>query len=344
MNDSTLEKITIAVDAMGGDYAPEEIIKGTILYLKESNIKANDFRIILVGDEGKINNLLQKHEYDKRRLSVIKATQKIEHDEYPAIAVKKKRDSSLNVCSKLLKDKIADGMVSAGPTGAVMISAILNIGRIKGVKRPALAGFIPTIKNPVLLLDIGANVDCKPNFLLQFAIMGKILYENLLQQSQPKIGLLSIGEEKTKGNDLVKQSNKLISKSIENFIGNVEGHQILSGKAHVIICDGFTGNVLIKSMEGTAELIFNQLKDAFLSNIVRKSGAYLLRPALKELKNKFDYREYGGLQLLGINGVCIKAHGRSKAKAIKNSIKVAVNAIKSGIITKIADEISNYIN
>jgi glycerol-3-phosphate acyltransferase PlsX len=343
LKNSILEKITIAVDVMGGDYAPEEIIKGTILYLKEINIKDNDFKIILVGNERKINNLLQKYEYDKRRLSVIKATQKIEHDEYPAIAVKEKRDSSLNVCSKLVKDKISDGMVSAGPTGAFVISAILNIGRVKGVKRPAFAVFIPTIKNPVLLLDIGANVDCKPIFLLQFAIMGKILYENLLPQIQPRIGLLSIGEEKTKGNDLVKQSYELISKSIENFIGNVEGHQILSGKANVIVCDGFTGNVILKSIEGTAELIFNQFKNAFLSNIVRKSGAYLLRPALKELKNKFDYREYGGLQLLGINGVCIKAHGRSKAKAIKNSIKVAVNAIKSGMITKIADEIINYI-
>jgi len=333
-----LEKITIALDAMGGDHAPDEIVKGALLSLKE-----NDFNIILVGQEEKINNLLSIQKYDEQRVSVAKATQRIEQDEHPAIAVKRKKDSSINICSKLVKDGLAGGMISAGSTGAVMTSAILNIGRIKGVKRPALAAFIPTIRDPVLLIDIGANVDCKPNYLLQFAIMGKILYENLLPEIKPKIGLLSIGEERTKGNHLVQESHNLISKSIKNFVGNVESHQILSGKTNVIVCDGFVGNTVIKSMEGTAEMLFHQLKDMFLHNTVSKIGAYLLKSALKNLKKKFDYREYGGLQLLGINGICIKAHGRSKSKAIKSSVKVAIDTINSKTTTRIGSEISKYL-
>ncbi|MGB3346735.1 MAG: phosphate acyltransferase PlsX [Candidatus Humimicrobiia bacterium] len=338
MSKKEIKKITIAIDAMGGDYAPEEIVEGAILSLEEK-----DFSIILVGEEEKINSLLSKQIFDKKRVSVLNATQKIEQDESPAIVVRRKKQSSINICSKLVRDKVADGMISAGPTGAVMTSAILNIGRIKGVKRPALAAFIPTVKNPILLIDIGANVDCKPIYLLQFAIMGKILYKNLLVDVQPKVGLLSIGEERTKGNHLVQESYELISKSIKDFVGNIEGHQILDGKAHVIVCDGFTGNVVIKSIEGTAEMLFNQLKDTFLTNTISKMGAYILKPSFKSLKKKFDYREYGGLQLVGIDGICIKAHGRSKSKAIKNSIRVAKQVINSEMIINLKSEISKYL-
>jgi len=333
-----IKKTTIAVDAMGGDYAPEEIVEGAILSLEEK-----DFSIILVGEEERINSLLSKQIFDKERLSVLNATQKIEQDESPAIAVRRKKQSSINICTTLVRDKVVDGMISAGPTGAIMTSAILNIGRIKGVKRPALAAFIPTVKNPVLLIDIGLNVDCKPIYLLQFAVMGKILYKNMVMDVQPKIGLLSIGEESTKGNHIIQESYELISKSIEDFIGNIEGHQILDGKAHVVVCDGFIGNVVIKSMEGTAEMLFNQLKDAFLTNTVSKIGAYLLKPSLESLKKKFDYREYGGLQLVGIDGICIKAHSRSKSKAIKNSIRVAKQVTNSDMIINLKSEIKKYL-
>jgi glycerol-3-phosphate acyltransferase PlsX len=324
----------IALDAMGGDYAPSEIVKGAIEALPE--IKST---IVLVGNKTLIDKELNKYKFDNHRIEIVHAEQVIEMHEHPAFAVKEKEDSSIVKSIKLIKEEKVDGVVSAGNTGAVMSSALLYLGRLKGIKRPAITTVLPTINNtPTIMLDIGANVDCKKEYLVQFALMGKIYMESIFGIENPKIALLNIGEEEGKGNQLVQETYSLLKNNpYFNFYGNVEGKDLFKGIVNIIICDGFVGNIAIKTAEGVAETLFEliskELKSSWWSIIL----ALLLKPKFRNVKKSMDYSEFGGAPLLGINGNVIISHGRSKSKAIKNAIKLAERVINLKINDKIME-------
>ncbi|MBI4744883.1 MAG: phosphate acyltransferase PlsX [Actinobacteria bacterium] len=327
------KKVTIALDAMGGDYAPEEIVKGAVEGALEYDVS-----IILVGDKKKIEKELLKYKVSSN-ISIEKAAEVIDMSEHAARAVRLKEESSIVVAAKLCKEDKADVLLSAGNTGAVMTAALLNWGRIKGISRPAIAVIIPTPIKPVVFLDVGANAECKPENLLQFARMGRAYSANVLNVSNPTVGLLNIGEEKKKGNELVQATYSLLDQSGLNFVGNVEGRDFLNADADVVVCDGFTGNVALKLMEGMADLFFAQIKNIFTSSLSAKIGASLLKSSFKKLKLEMDYEEYGGAQLLGVNGVCIITHGSSKSKGIKCSIRVAHQTVVSRMIEEIKKDI-----
>lgn len=324
----------IALDAMGGDYAPSEIVKGAIEALPE--IKST---IVLVGNKTLIAKELNKYKFDNHRIEIVHAEQVIEMHEHPAFAVKEKEDSSIVKSIKLIKEEKVDGVVSAGNTGAVMSSALLYLGRLKGIKRPAITTVLPTINNtPTIMLDIGANVDCKKEYLVQFALMGKIYMESIFGIENPKIALLNIGEEEGKGNQLVQETYSLLKNNpYFNFYGNVEGKDLFKGIVNIIICDGFVGNIAIKTAEGVAETLFEliskELKSSWWSIIL----ALLLKPKFRNVKKSMDYSEFGGAPLLGINGNVIISHGRSKSKAIKNALKLAERVINLKINDKIME-------
>jgi glycerol-3-phosphate acyltransferase PlsX len=259
--------------------------------------------------------------------------------ESPTMAVKTKRDSSIVVGSKALKEGEVEAFVSAGNTGAVMASSLMNLGRLKGISRPAIATLIPTLEGASILLDVGANVDCKPKHLLQFAMMGDVYARHIMGNTNPKIGLLSIGEEDGKGNALTSHAFKLLKASSLNFIGNVEGRDIVNGKVDVIVCDGFTGNVVLKFGESLAEMVLGFLKRELSKNISLRLGAYLAKPAFKKFKKLVDYSEYGGAPLLGVKGVCIICHGASSSKAVKNGIRVACEFINHQVNMHIEERI-----
>lgn len=324
----------IALDAMRGDYAPSEIVKGAIEALPE--IKST---IVLVGNKTLIDKELNKYKFDNHRIEIVHAEQVIEMHEHPAFAVKEKEDSSIVKSIKLIKEEKVDGVVSAGNTGAVMSSALLYLGRLKGIKRPAITTVLPTINNtPTIMLDIGANVDCKKEYLVQFALMGKIYMESIFGIENPKIALLNIGEEEGKGNQLVQETYSLLKNNpYFNFYGNVEGKDLFKGIVNIIICDGFVGNIAIKTAEGVAETLFEliskELKSSWWSIIL----ALLLKPKFRNVKKSMDYSEFGGAPLLGINGNVIISHGRSKSKAIKNALKLAERVINLKINDKIME-------
>lgn len=326
----------IAVDAMGGDYAPESIVAGVVDALKELKGIAE---ITLVGKEEVVAKELSRHHISGLPITIKDAKEVIEMHESPAIAVKTKKDSSIAVATKTLKAGGVHAVVSAGNTGAVMASSLMTLGRLKGVLRPSIATLIPTLEGASILLDVGANVDCKAIHLLQFAMMGDVYAEYILGKTNPKIGLLSIGEEESKGNALTSEAFKLLKKSSLNFIGNVEGRDIINGRVDVIICDGFIGNVVLKFAESLAEMIFDFLKRELSKNLSLKLGAYLAKPAFKKFKKLVDYSEYGGAPLLGINGVCIICHGASSSKAIKNGIRVACEFIDHQVNLHIEERI-----
>lgn len=325
--------VRIAVDAMGGDHAPVEIVKGALLALKE----IPDINIVLVGDPARVNKVLQKAETSSR-ISIKPASQAIGMDESPVQAVREKKDASINVAMEELKGKGVDAVVTAGNTGALMASALFKLGRIEGVERPAIATVFPAGNSRVLLLDMGANVDNKPQHLRQFGEMGSLYAQHVLHVPNPRVGLLNIGEEKEKGNELTQAAWELLSHSHINFIGNVESKEVLSGGVDVVVCDGFVGNLVLKLAESIAGRIMLMLKHEISKSFMAKIGALFLLPALGNLKKQIDYDEYGGAQLLGVNGVCVKAHGRSKAKAIKNAIRVAYESVKEDIVECIKKE------
>ncbi len=330
------EYIKIALDAMGGDNAPSEIVKGAILALEKFNIK-----LILVGQNDKINEELKKYSYDKNRIEIINASEIIENDEVPTVAIKQKKDSSMVVGLNLVKKGDAQAFISAGCTGALLTGATIIVGRLKGIERPALATLIPTKVGFSLIIDCGANVDSKPNYLVQFAQMGSIYVENILNKKSPKVGLVNIGEEKEKGNTLVKEAYSLLENAKVNFIGNVEARDIPMGKADVIVCDAFVGNVILKYTEGFAKVLFGIIKNEITQGFVSKIGALLIKPSLKRMKKKLDYTEYGGAPLLGLKGIVIKTHGSADANAIKNTIKQCVNLIETKVIEKTSEKVSN---
>ena len=321
--------IKVVLDAMGGDNAPAEIINGALYAVNHFNVA-----IILVGDALTIRKFNVNHP----NISVVHASQSIDMDESPLQAFKKKKDSSIHVGLTLVKDGKADAFLSAGNTGAVMSCSLFILGRIPGVDRPALASVIPTKKGRALMLDMGSNVDSKPIHLEQYAMMGHFFSSQVLHVDQPKVGLINIGEEEEKGNQLTQETyeNLKVNTSI-NFIGNLEGKDILYHKADVIVCDGFVGNTLLKFGEGLVDFILSEIKNGILnSSPLAKLGGVLLKPVFKSIKKRIDYEEYGGAPLLGVNGVSLVAHGKSKQKAIVSAIRTAIESVESNMIDKIS--------
>lgn len=329
----------IAVDAMGGDFAPEKIVLGAVEAAREF-----DCDICLVGDEVKIKEVLKKvKNWESLRLSIHHTTEVIEMEEHPVEAVRKKKDSSVVVATRLVKTGECDAVISAGSTGAAVAAAQTILGRIKGIKRPAIATPIPTrTGKPTLLLDSGANVDSKPQHLVQAALMGAIYSEYVYGNKNPRVGLLNIGEEETKGNEQALQTYPLLKEHEGiNFVGNAEGRDIPKGGFDVVVCDGFVGNVVLKFAEGLAKTIMTIIVGAIKDGgLLAKLGAAFLMPTLKKLQKKLDVSEYGGAPLLGVNGGCIISHGSSDAKAIKNAIRVANEFCKNDVLEHIKETIT----
>lgn len=325
----------IAVDAMGGDFAPHAVVAGAVQAAKEYGVG-----IILVGIEQSIQAELNKYPHAKSLPIEIKnATEVVDMLDSPATVFRRKKDSSIRVANELVKSGEAVAVFSAGHTGAAMATSLFVLGPLEGVERPAIATFMPTMKGTSIVLDVGANVDCKPSHLLQFAIMGEVFAKYLLKNPNPCVGLLSIGEEATKGNELTKEAFKLLTETSLNFIGNVEGKDVMSGKADVIVCDGFIGNVVLKVTEAVAESIGLMIRENIGDNILRKLGYVLMRPAFRAFKRRVDYAEYGGAPFLGINGISIISHGRSSDRAIKNAIRVAMEFANSEVNKHIHEDI-----
>jgi len=325
----------IALDAMGGDYAPAVNIEGAI----ETVTDIEGIDVILVGDESSIQRELDGKKYLPNRILIKHSSQVVGMDESPSVAIRKKRDSSISRAIELVKNGEADGFVSAGHSGVVMATALLQLGTSKGVVRPAIATIMPSLKAPFVLIDAGVNLHCKPENLLQFALMGSAYCRAIFERSEPKVALLSVGEEDTKGNELTKEAFKLLKKIDINFTGNIDGKDIFTGIADVIVCDGFTGNIVLKTSEGLADAIVKILKREIAEQSVGRIGYLLMKNALIGFKKKTDYDEYGGAPLLGINGTCIISHGRSTAKAIKNALKVASDFSEKRVYEVIASDI-----
>lgn len=330
---------TIAIDAFGGDHAPGQIVEGALLALKEYN----DLKVLLAGREEELRSELAKHTYDKERLEILPAQEVITCEEAPVMAVRRKRDSSLVVACNAVAQGQAQAIVSAGSTGAFLAAGTFIVKRIGKVKRPGLAPLLPTLgNNPVLLIDCGANVDCTPGNLVQFALMGSTYMKNVLGVENPRIGLLNNGAEEEKGCALTKEVYGRLKELPEVcFAGNCEGRDILSGDFDVVVADGFTGNIALKSMEGTAELIMSILKKELYATTRTKLGALLAKPALKSVKKTMDYNEVGGALLLGVKGCMVKAHGSSKAYAFFNAIGQAYRMIEGKVVETIEEHMQN---
>lgn len=325
----------IAVDAMGGDYAPRVVIEGTIAAVKEYP----GIEVILVGDETKVNSLLKTAGYNGDKIIVHPASEVIQMCESAAVSVRRKRNSSIVLGINLVKEGQADAFFSAGNTGAVVCAATLGLGLLPGIERPGIALVTPTLKGISLIIDVGANIDPKPTQLLQYGIMADAYFRYILNRSHPKVGLLNIGEEEIKGTDFMRETHELLEKSNLNFIGNIEGKDLYSGKCDIIICDGFVGNIALKVTESVAETMQIFLKRHLLSSISGKIGVLFLKPSLKRFKKELDYAEYGGAPLLGVNGVVIIGHGRSNSRAIKNAIRVAKEEVERKFNEKILEAI-----
>ncbi|MDP4177416.1 MAG: phosphate acyltransferase PlsX [Bacillota bacterium] len=326
--------MVISVDGMGGDFSPEAIVEGVVLAVNEYDVD-----IIITGIEDKIIKELAKYTYKQEKIRIVNTKEIITPNEHPVMAIKHKKDSSLYKAIELVKNKEADAVLSAGSTGALMAGALLIIGRIKGIDRPALAPIMPGKNGPFMLIDCGANVDSKPKNLFQFALMGKIYFENILKTKNPSIGLINNGAEEEKGNELTKAAYQLLKESNFNFVGNIEPRDIPNGDTNILVCDGFVGNTVLKMYEGTVSTIFHILSDEIMKSLRSKIGGLLLKPLFSNFKKKFDYTEYGGAAFIGIKGICIKAHGSSNAKAFKNAIRQAINFYDDKIIEKIETEL-----
>jgi glycerol-3-phosphate acyltransferase PlsX len=328
--------ITIAVDAMGGDHAPRPEVEGAVQAAREFGV-----RILLAGIATDLKKELAKHSHRGLPIEIVPATEVITMDDSPTQAFRKKKDSSAHVAAKLVRGGQADALVSAGNTGAVMAVARFGLGTLPSVDRVALAAPFPTSRGgTAVLLDVGANVDSKPEHLVQFAVMGEIYYRATFGHRRPRVGLLSIGEEEIKGNELTREVYTRLKQSPVHFVGNVEGGDLFSGEVDVIVCDGFVGNIALKICEGLAFQIFGLLRKSINSSLASQVGFLFSRGALKGLKKKIDYAESGGAPLLGVRGVCVIAHGRSNANAIKNAIRVASGLAKAHINEKIEEELS----
>ncbi len=330
--DST--SLAVAIDAMGGDNAPANIVEGAILAAREFNAES-----ILVGNQKVIERELKKHRISGLPISILHAPEKVEMDDSPSVVVRRKRKSSVWIATELVKSGKASGVISAGNTGASMATALFILGPLKGVERPAIATLLPTLLGTAILIDAGANVSCKPLYLFQFAIMGHEYAQWILGKPHPKIGLLGIGEEDVKGNEVTKEAFKILKASTLNFTGNLEGRDVYNGRADVIVCDGFTGNIALKISEGLAEAIGELLKREIASTFMGRLGYLILRQSFRRFNRRVDYAEYGGAPLLGVNGISIICHGRSSPKAIKNAVRVARALAENRVNQRIAKDI-----
>ena len=331
-----MSDVCIALDAMGGDHAPAEVVKGAVLAAAEFAVE-----IILVGQEDVVRRELAAAGGTPRNISVFDAREIVTMEDTALAPLRRKRNSSVRVCANLVAEGKANAFVSAGNTGATWTSARAVMGMIEGVSRPALAAVVPSLKGHTLLLDVGANVDAKPNHLREFAVMGHFYAQMLFDVGAPRVGLLSIGEEEGKGNELTKETYRVLKETGLNFIGNAEGRDVFNGNADVVVCDGFIGNVVLKASEALGEFVSTTLRQEMMKTLPRKIGGMLAKSAFEGLKKRMDYSEYGGAPLLGVKGGCIVCHGRSNAKAIKNAIRVArnfaINRIDEKIMTKVND-------
>jgi glycerol-3-phosphate acyltransferase PlsX len=317
----------IAVDAMGGDYAPKEIIKGAI-----SSLNKDNFQIVLLGQKKQIQDKLKEYDFDKGKISIINCEENIESGEFPLTAIKNKKNSTIVIGMNLLKNKEVDAFISAGNSGAMMAAAFLIVGCVPKLRRPAIASVLPSLKGKVVILDVGANVDCKPKHLLQFAQIGSRYAKYILKNDNPSVGLLNIGEEENKGNVFSQEAYKILKEKHVNFYGNIEGKDVFKGKVDVVVCDGFTGNILIKISEGITKMLFMEINSKIIDELPKTEEMNKFRKTFLEIIKKIDYKEIGGLPLLGINGPCFICHGRSKAKAMKNAIHNAASFINSNIM------------
>jgi glycerol-3-phosphate acyltransferase PlsX len=328
----------IAIDAMGGDHAPAEIVTGALRAQEELGVD-----VLLVGDPDQIQRCIRQHA-SAAKLEIVPAEDVIEMGEEPLSALRRKPKASINVAMQLVKQKQADAVVSAGHSGAAMAAALLRLGRLPGIERPAIGAVFPTMipGKPVLVLDVGANVDCRPSFLEQFAFMGSVYAEHVLGVADPKVGLLNIGEESSKGNDLALRTHELLHENPKlRFVGNAEGRDVLSGNFDVIVCDGFVGNILLKFAEAVGEVVLQILREELPQGLHGKLGVSILKPNLKRIKQRIDHAEHGGGLLLGVAGICIIGHGSSQAPTVFNAIRLAKEAVEHRVLERIQ---SNYHN
>ena len=331
----------IALDAMGSDRAPGVDVAGGVQAARRFGQD-----IILVGREDEIGRELAKHDTDGLPISVVHASEVVEMHEHPSQAVRRKPESSMVVGMALVRDGKADAFVSAGNSGGVLATALTSagrIGRIKGIRRPALSTIFPTLQGTSLILDIGANTDCKPEWLVQFALMGSVYARRVLGIPRPRVGLLANGEEDTKGNAAVQAAHLMLRELNLHFVGNVEGKDLTQGAADVVVSDGFVGNVAIKTAEGVAAMLFTLLRSEIKSRPLAALGGLLAKPALRSVAKKLDYREYGGAPLLGVNGIVIIAHGRSDALAVENAVRVAMDAVSKDLVEAIRQDIEDAV-
>lgn len=331
------EYVNVAVDAMGGDNAPSEIVKGAVEAVNESC----KVKVFLTGQEKIIKKELSQYTYNNQQVEVVNASEIIETAEPPVMAIRRKKDSSLVKALYLVKDGVCDAYVSAGSTGATLVGGQVIIGRIKGVERPPLAPLIPTEKGCALLIDCGANVDARPSHLVQFAKMGSVYMESVMGVKNPKVGIVNIGAEEDKGNALVKETYPLLKNCPDiHFIGSIEARDIPSGLADVIVCEAFVGNVILKLYEGVGGTLIKQVKAGMMTSLRSKIGALLVKPALKNTLKAFDLEQYGGAPMLGLNGLVVKTHGSSKSVEIKNSILQCITFTEQNINQKIKEKIT----
>ena len=333
------ETVRVVVDAMGGDNAPGEIVKGAVQAVQAEK----DIKVFLVGRQDAVNAELAKYTYDKEKIEVVHAEEVIEMAEPPVNAIRKKKQSSLVIGMNMIKHQEADAIVTAGSTGATLVGGQVLVGRIKGIERPPLAPLVPTEKGVSLLIDCGANVDARPSHLVQFAQIGSIYMENIVGIKNPRVAILNIGAEEEKGNQLVKETFPLLKECPGiNFIGSIEAREIPHGGADVIVCEAFAGNIVLKLYEGVAATLLSKVKEGLMSSLRSKIGALLIKPALKQTLKSFDASQYGGAPLLGLNGLVVKTHGSAKAIDVKNSILQCVTFKQQDINGKIKEHITRY--
>ncbi len=328
----------ILVDAMGGDHAPQAPVEAAVRAVKELDIE-----IVLVGNTAVIKNELSKYKYPAEKITIAHAPEIISNHEEPVKAVRAKKGASVVVAANMLKSGEGDAMLSMGNTGALLSAGLLIVGRIKGILRPAIGTVLPSAKGPKLLIDAGANTNCKPENLVQFGIMGSVYMKNVLDIKSPKVGLMSIGEEEGKGDELTKKTFSKLKAAPVNFIGNIEGRDVMEGTADVMVCDGFVGNVVLKTVEGMGHVIGRQLKNLFMKNLRSKIGALFVMDGVNEFKKMMDYREYGGALLLGCKKPVIKGHGSSDALAVFSAIRQAQAFVETDVISEITNSLENNI-
>jgi glycerol-3-phosphate acyltransferase PlsX len=331
--------VKIALDAMGGDFGPSHLVPGAIMALREY---PHITKLFLVGDTPQIEAELKKHDCNDGKIDIVHSTQVVDMSDKAWSAVRRKKDSSVSRAVDLVKKGDADAIVSAGHTGAAVAAAMIKLRTLEGIDRPGIAAVLPTETNVFVLIDAGANIDARPEHMLQYAIMGSVYSRHVLHYEKPTVGLVSLGEEDVKGTETTREVFKMIKRTSLNFVGNIEGRHLFEDPVEVVVCDGFVGNVILKTCESIAVAIFKWLKHELMRTTKRKIGAYLAKNAFLEIKDKTNYEEYGGSPLLGVNGICIIAHGASTPLAVKNALRVAAESIEQQVNPHIVEEIRRY--